>query len=192
MTCENFELRGRHTSYQTGSDHGCYDFADRILTPWTRAKVIDIQGRSQTSYTAPCNGIVSHGLKFGVFKFLPTTHAKTNTKPMRLRSSRTVRRLRRVIFSRSDRSRCRWHTHLTNCSYFDYGKTWRPPICRVFSWGDWGPPSSENFANPPPSNTCPRFWTKACPPPAEVCPRKFEKFKYIFVSNFTTFKLRST
>ena len=36
---------------------------------------------------------------------------------------------------------------------------------RVFSWGDWGmPPSGKNFANPPPSDTCPRFWTKACPP----------------------------
>ena len=48
---------------------------------------------------------------------------------------------------------------------------------------------------PPPSDTCPRFWTKACPPhtiPAEVRPRKFEKFKYIFVSNLTTFKLKST
>ena len=59
--------------------------------------------------------------------------------------------------------------------------------------GDWGvPPSGENFDNPPPSDTCPRFWTKACPPPAEVRPRKFEKFKYIFVSNMTTFQLKST
>ena len=66
--------------------------------------------------------------------------------------------------------------------------------CRVFSWGGLGvPPSGENFANPPPpSNTCPRFWTKACPPPAEVRPRKFEKFKYIFVLNLTTFQLKST
>ena len=63
---------------------------------------------------------------------------------------------------------------------------------QVFVLGDWGsPPSGENFANPP-SGTCPRFWTKACPPPAKVCPRKFEKFKYIFVSNLTTFKLKST
>ena len=54
------------------------------------------------------------------------------------------------------------------------------------------PPSGKNFANPPPSDTCPRFWTKACPPPAEVRPRKFEKFKYIFVLNLTTFKLKST
>ena len=54
-----------------------------------------------------------------------------------------------------------------------------------FPGGTGGPPSSENFANPP-SDTCPRFWTKACPPPpAEVRPQKFEKFEYIFVSNLT-------
>ena len=32
------------------------------------------------------------GLKFGVFGFLPTTHAKTNTKQMLSRSLRAVRR----------------------------------------------------------------------------------------------------
>ena len=30
-------------------------------------------------------------------------------------------------------------------------------------WGTGGPPIGKNFANPPPSDTCPRFWTKACP-----------------------------
>ena len=62
-----------------------------------------------------------------------------------------------------------------------------------FSWGGLGgPPIWQKFCQSPPSDTCPRFWTKACPPPAEVRPRKFEKFKYIFVSNLTTFKLKST
>ena len=62
-----------------------------------------------------------------------------------------------------------------------------------FLGGDWGgPPIRRKFCQSPPSDTCPRFWTKACPPPAEVRPRKFEKFKYIFVSNLTTFKLKST
>ena len=42
------------------------------------------------------------------------------------------------------------------------------------------PPSGESFVTPSP------------PPPAEVRPRKFEKFKYIFVANLTTFKLKST
>ena len=40
-------------------------------------------------------------------------------------------------------------------------------IARVFFPGGTGgfPPSGENFANSPTSDTCPRFWTKACPPP---------------------------
>ena len=51
---------------------------------------------------------------------------------------------------------------------------------RVFSWGDGGPPIRWKFCqSPPPSDTCPHLWTKACPPPAEVCPRKFENFKSI-------------
>ena len=62
---------------------------------------------------------------------------------------------------------------------------------RVFFLEGQSPPYGKNFVNPP-SDTCPRFWTKACPPPAEVRPQKFEKFKYIFVANLTTFKLKST
>ena len=63
-----------------------------------------------------------------------------------------------------------------------------------FPGGDWGgsPHPTKILPIPPPSDTCPRFWTKTCSPPAEVRPRKFEKFKYIFVSNLTTFKLKST
>ena len=65
------------------------------------------------------------------------------------------------------------------------------PTPRVFPGRTGGPPSSKNFVNPP-AYTCPCFWTKACPPPpAEVRPQKFEKSKYIFVSNLTTFKLKS-
>ena len=45
-------------------------------------------------------------LKLGVFGVLPTRHAKTNAKPMRPRSSCTVRHFTRVLTSRSDRSRC--------------------------------------------------------------------------------------
>ena len=78
----------------------------------------DIQGRSQTSYTALCNGVVSHGLKLGVFWFLPSTHARTqyNTNA----STIFARHGRFYACSSShstDRSRCRWYTHLTNHGY---------------------------------------------------------------------------
>ena len=67
-----------------------------------------------------------------------------------------------------------------------------------FSWGGGGgrgqtgrvPPSGKNFVNPPHLTLVPIFGPKLVPPPAEVCPPKFEKFKYIFVSNLTTFKLK--
>ena len=62
------------------------------------------------------------GLNLGVFGFLPTIHVKTNTKQMRPRSSRTMRHFNVCLSLRSDRSRCRWHTHLKNHIYFDYGK----------------------------------------------------------------------
>ena len=46
------------------------------LCCWTW--ITNIQGRSQTSYTAPCNGVVSHGaLSLG---FCQPTKAKTNVK----------------------------------------------------------------------------------------------------------------
>ena len=38
--------------------------------------------RSQTSYTAPCNGVISHGLLLGIFGFLSPTHTKTDAKLM--------------------------------------------------------------------------------------------------------------
>ena len=51
----------------------------------------------------------------------------------------------------------------------------------------------KNFANPPPSiRHLSPFLDQGLSPPAEVRPQKFEKFKYIFVSNLTTFKLKST
>ena len=67
------------------------------------------------------------GLKLRVFRFLSTTHAKTNAMQMHPRS------LRREMFyvclsSRSERGRCRRHTHLENRGYFDCGKTQRPQL----------------------------------------------------------------
>ena len=54
-----------------------------------------------------------------------------------------------------------------------------------------GPPSGENFVNPPIRHLSP-FLDQGFPTAAEVRPWKVEKFKYIFVSNLTTFKLKST
>ena len=81
-------------------------------------------GRSQTSYTAPYNGVVSHGLKLGVFGILVTT-----CKNKRKTNVYTILACRGVFYaclsSPSDRSWCRWHTHLTNYGYFYYGGTQR-------------------------------------------------------------------
>ena len=42
-------------------------------------------------------------------------------------------------------------------------------VAGIFPGGPGGPQSGENFANPPPPiDTCPLFWTKACPPPRFV------------------------
>ena len=70
-------------------------------------------------------------------------------------------------------------------------------VTRVFFLGegeDWGiPPSGKKFCQSPHLTLVPVFGPRLVPPsPAEVRPRKLEKFKYIFVSNLTTFKLRST
>ena len=46
-----------------------------------------------------------------------------------------------------------------------------------FPGGTGGPPSNENFANPPNPTLVPVFGPRLVPPPqAEVRPRKFEKF----------------
>ena len=55
--------------------------------------LINIHGRSQTSYTAPCNGVVSHGAQIGdLWVFADHTRKKTNTKQMHPRSLRAERR----------------------------------------------------------------------------------------------------
>ena len=75
----------------------------------------DIQGRSQTLYTAPCNGIISHGA-LQVF----VDHTCKYKCVIDFRALWGV--LCVFIFTHVDCSRCRWHTHLRNHSYFDYGK----------------------------------------------------------------------
>ena len=62
-----------------------------------------------------------------------------------------------------------------------------------FPGGDWGgPPIRQKFCQSPPIWHLSPFLDQGLSPPAEVRPRKFEKLKYIFVSNLTTFKLKST
>ena len=62
-----------------------------------------------------------------------------------------------------------------------------------FFWGDWGPPIRQ-ICQSPIRHLSP-FLDQGLfppPPPGKVRPRKFEKSKYIFVSNLTYFKLKST
>ena len=78
------------------------------------------------------------GLKLGIFGFLPTTHAKTNTKQMRPRSSHTVRCFTHVYLHAQTAVdegdiRTRWTTVILIA-----GKTWRPPI--------WAPCQDKNGA----------------------------------------------
>ena len=89
----------------------------------------DIQGRSQTSYAAPHKGVVSHGAQIGGLRVFAD-----HTRKKRLRSSRTRQRFTHLYLHAADHSRCRWHTHLTNHGYFDYGKNPKTPIwasCRI-------------------------------------------------------------
>ena len=55
-----------------------------------------------------------------------------------------------------------------------------------------GSPHPAKILPIPPIRHLSPFLDQGLSPPAEVRPRKFEKFKYIFVSNLTTFKLKST
>ena len=59
-------------------------------------------------------------------------------------------------------------------------------------FGGMGVPHPAKIQSPPHPTLVPIFGPRLVSPPAEVRPGKFEKFKYIFVSNLTTFKLKST
>ena len=66
---------------------------------------------------------------------------------------------------------------------------------RVFSLGGMGPPIQPKFCQsspPPPHRHLSPLLDQGLSPPAKVRPRKFDKFKYIFVSNLTSFKLKGT
>ena len=61
-----------------------------------------------------------------------------------------------------------------------------------FPGGTGGSPHPAKILSIPPIRQLFPFLDQGLSPPAEVRPQKFEKFKYIFVSNLTTFKLKST
>ena len=44
--------------------------------------VTDLDQRSQTFYTALCNGVVSHGAQIGGIRVFPTTHTEINANKM--------------------------------------------------------------------------------------------------------------
>ena len=87
-------------------------------------------------YTAPFNGVVSHGAQIGVFGFLPTTHAKSNAIQMRPWSLRAVQPFTCVYLHAKaavDAGDMRtWRTTVILIT----GKTWRPPI--------WAPCRNQN------------------------------------------------
>ena len=92
-------------------------------------KIIDTlcaHGRSQTSYIALCNDVVSHGAQIGGLRVLAdyTRKNKRNTKASTIFAHH-------VAFYAC---LCRWQIQLTNHGYFGNRKTRRPPIwttCRV-------------------------------------------------------------
>ena len=86
-----------------------------------------IQGRSQT--LSPCvMALSAMGLKLGIFRLSPTTHAKTKAKQMPSWSLRTLRGFTCVDLhtqTAEDASDIRtWWTTVI----FITEKTWRPPI----------------------------------------------------------------
>ena len=99
----------------------------------------------------------------------------------------TVPRLREVLLVHD---RAREH-HIDWSNFFHWVKLLLF-FTGFFSWGGTGgPPIRQKFCQSNPSDTCPRFWTKACPPSQGSSP-KIWIFEYLFVSNLTTFKLKST
>ena len=117
----------------------------KILMFKKTVKTIDIHGISQTSYTAPCNGVVSHGAQIGGLRVF-ADHIRKNKR----NTNASVIFTRRAVFyaclsSRSGRSRCRWHMHRTNHGWFDYG----------------GNPKTPNLS-PMPKSRWRRFWDLRC------------------------------
>ena len=117
---------------------------DPILNFTSLLTTTDMHQRSQTSYTALCNGFISHGDQFGVFGFLRTTYTKTDTKSNRPQSLHVMRRFMCVLTSRSDCSRC------------SDIRSWRTAVILI-----WGKPKDPNLT-PKPGSRWRRFWDLWC------------------------------
>ena len=109
--------------------------AAKIVYTWDKQQITDIsdskfkqiwlhtdmQLRSQTSYLAPCNSVVSYGAQFGGLWILK----KKNEQQMCPQSSRTMQHFTHLYLQTqtTHHSRCRLRTHLANQDCFDFGET---------------------------------------------------------------------
>ena len=104
----------------------------------------DLDQRSQTSYTAMCNGIVSHGAPTGGIR-VNHTHMETNAKKMCPWSSLicayysrcALRLFTDAYLSPSDHSRHRWRTLQTNQVNFDHVKNLNTINWSSMQGGKW-------------------------------------------------------
>ena len=93
-------------------------------------EVTDIQGRSQTSYTALCNGVMASsamGLNLRVFGFLLTTHAKQMYFSALCGVLRMFHHTRTAVDAGDIRS---WRT-----AVFDYRKNPKTPAAPCWDMG---------------------------------------------------------
>ena len=104
-----FDASDNRTKFQV------YGWVFQVPQLKLRVQITDIDRRSQNSYTAPCNGVVSHGAPVGVFGFLSIIHAVTSLH---------VVWLFMLVYIRAQTA---VHTYLTIHSYCDYGKNLNMP-----------------------------------------------------------------
>ena len=114
-----------------------------VQQPWDQNVTAKL--RSYHRYTGeipdlgylPCNGIISHGAQIGGLRVFANHTCKNKCKT----SSLTIFVPRAAFYTclslRSDYSRCRWHTHPTNYSYFDYGKNSKTLNLSPMLWSKW-------------------------------------------------------
>ena len=97
----------------------------------------DLDQRSQNSYNAACNGVLSHGAPImGIRIFADNTHRNK----CKQNASMISAAFQACLSLRSARSRCRWHTHRTCHGYFGQAK----PVYqgRIQVWADPAPAPS--------------------------------------------------